>query len=117
MQLSEQQAYNRSLIEASADALFAVAPDGTITDVNEEATHITGYSRKHLINSKFSEYFTEPDRARDGVEKTLKESRVLGYELVLKTRQGRRITVSFNAGIFTDAAGFPLGALAARLPE
>ena len=112
LQLGEQQAYNRSLIEASADALFAVAPDGTITDVNEEATHITGYSRKHLINSKFSEYFTEPSRARDGVEKTLKESRVLGYELVLKTRQGRRITVSFNAGIFTDAAGMPLGVLA-----
>lgn len=112
LQLGEQQAYNRSLIEASADALFAVAPDGTITDVNEEATRITGYSRKHLINSKFSEYFTEPERAREGVEKTLKESRVLGYELILKTRQGRRITVSFNAGIFTDASGLPLGVLA-----
>jgi PAS domain S-box-containing protein len=112
LQLGEQQAYNRSLIEASADALFAVAPDGTITDVNEEATHITGYSRKHLINSKFSEYFTEPARAREGVEKTLRESRVLGYELVLTTRQGRRITVSFNAGIFTDVAGQPLGVLA-----
>ena len=38
---------NRSLIEASADAQFAIAPDGTITDVNEEATRLTGYSRKH----------------------------------------------------------------------
>jgi PAS domain S-box-containing protein len=111
-QLAEQQAYNRSLIEASADALFAIAPDGIITDVNEEATRLTGYSRKHLVNSRFSEYFTEPEQARSGVQKTLAEARVIGYELVLITRHGRRITVSFNAGVFTDAAGTPLGILA-----
>ena len=39
-QLAEQQAYNRSLIEASADALFAISPEGLITDVNEEATRL-----------------------------------------------------------------------------
>jgi len=112
-QLGEQQAYNRSLIEASPDAQFAIAPDGTITDVNEEATRLTGYSRKHLINSRFSDYFTDPDRARAGVLQTLNERRVISYELNLITRYGRRITVSFNAGVFTDAAGNPLGILAA----
>jgi PAS domain S-box-containing protein len=111
-QLTDQQVYNRSLIESSADALFAIAPDGTITDVNEEATRLTGYSRKHLVNSRFKEYFTEPDRARAGVEQTLNERRVIGYELVLITRHGRRIPVSFNAGVFTDATGKPLGILA-----
>jgi PAS domain S-box-containing protein len=112
-QLAEQQAYNRSLIEASADALFAIAPDGTITDVNQEATRFTGYSRKHLINSRFKDYFTEPDRARAGVEQTLRDKRVFGYELVLITRYARRIAVSFNAGVFTDSQGQPLGILAA----
>jgi PAS domain S-box-containing protein len=113
LQLAEQQAYNRSLIEASADALFAIAPDGTITDVNEEATRLTGYSRKHLVNSRFAEYFTEPQRARAGVQQTLAEKRVISYELVLITRYGRKITVSFNAGVFTDTAGTALGILAA----
>ena len=112
-QLAEQQAYNRSLIEASADAQFAIAPDGTITDVNEESTRLTGYSRKHLVNSRFADYFTQPDRAREGVQQTLRERRVIGYELTLITRYGRRITVSFNAGVFTDAAGSALGILAA----
>jgi PAS domain S-box-containing protein len=112
-QLVDQQAYNRSLIEASADALFAIAPDGVITDVNEEATRLTNYSRKHIINSRFAEYFTEMERAREGVQQTLREGRVLGYELVLITRHGRRITVSFNAGVFTDASNQPLGILAA----
>ena len=112
LQLAEQQAYNRSLIEASADALFAIAPDGAITDVNEEATRLTGYSRKHLINSRFSEYFTEPELARAGVQQTLAEKRVISYELILITRYGRRIPVSFNAGVFTDAVGAALGILA-----
>ncbi|HEV8524162.1 MAG TPA: PAS domain S-box protein [Terriglobales bacterium] len=112
-QLNEQQAYNRSLIEASADAQFAIAPDGTITDVNEEATRLTGYSRKHLINSRFAGYFTEPEQARMGVQKTLGEGRVIAYELVLITRYVRRIAVSFNAGVFTDANSKPLGILAA----
>ncbi len=110
--LGEQQAYNRSLIEASADALFAIAPDGVVTDVNEEATRLSGYSRKHLVNSRFADYFTEPERARNGVQQTLAEGRVLAYELTLITRQGRRIAVSFNAGVFSDAAGTPLGILA-----
>ncbi|MFZ2853350.1 MAG: PAS domain S-box protein [Rhodocyclaceae bacterium] len=110
--LTEQQVYNRSLIESSADALFAIAPDGTITDVNEEATRLTAFSRKHLINSRFKDYFTNPDEARQGVEQTLAAGRVLGYELMLITRHGRRIAVSFNAGVFSDAAGQPLGILA-----
>src|SRR6185436_11230087 len=90
-QLAEQQAYNRSLIEASADALFAIAADGTITDVNEEATRLTGFTRKHLVNSRFAEFFTEPERARAGVQQTIADGRVLGYELMLITRAGRRI--------------------------
>ena len=112
-QLAEQQAYNRSLIEASADALFAISPEGLITDVNEEATRLTGYSRKHLINSGFKDYFTDPEQAREGVQKTFQEARVIGYELVLITRYSRQIAVSFNAGVFADATGQPLGILAA----
>ncbi len=111
--LAEQQAYNRSLIESSADALFAIAPDGIVTDVNEEATRLTGYSRKHLVNSVFAEYFTEPAGASQGVLQTFGAGRVIGYELVLITRLGRRIAVSFNAGVFTDATGAPMGILAA----
>jgi len=47
-----------------------------------------------------------------GMAQTFAEGRVIGYELVIVTRQGRRITVSFNAGVFTDAGGQALGILA-----
>lgn len=110
--LADEQVYNRSLIEASADAQFAIAPDGVITDVNEEATRLTGYSRKHLVSSQFVDYFTDPGLAGAGVREALHEGRVLGYELVLVTRHGRRMTVSFNAAVFSDAAGKRQGILA-----
>jgi PAS domain S-box-containing protein len=112
VRLAEQQVYNRSLIEASADALFAIAPDGVITDVNEEATRLTGHTRKHLVGSRFADYYTDPAAATAGVEKTFNDGRVVGYELVLVTRQARRITVSFSAGVFTDVSDQPIGILA-----
>lgn len=111
-ELAEQQTYTRSLIEASADALFAITSDGVITDVNEETTRLTGYPRRHLVNSAFQTYFTDPNRALSGVKETFEQGRVIGYELTLVTKSGRKITVSFNAGVFTDSAGAPLGILA-----
>jgi PAS domain S-box-containing protein len=110
-ELEEQQLYNRSLIEASVDALFVISHDGVIMDLNQEATRLTGYSRRHLINRRFPELFTDEHRARQGVEQVFEESRVIGYELVLDTASGRQITVSFNAGVFDDTAGKPIGIL------
>jgi PAS domain S-box-containing protein len=111
-QLAEHQAYNRSLIEASTDALFAITLDGVITDINDEATLLSGFTRQHLVNSGFADYFTDPERARAGIGETFSSGRVLGYDLTLVTRHGRKIAVSFNAGVFTDAAGKPAGILA-----
>ena len=110
-QLNEQQAYNRSLVEASADALFVIQPDGDIIDVNEAATRLTGYSRKQLVNTAFAEYFTDPARTHAGVRRTMVETRVLDYELMLINRQGRPIAVNFNAGVFSDGSGQPRGVL------
>lgn len=110
--LSQQQAYNRSLIEASPDAFFAIGNDNLILDVNEEAILLTGYSRKHLIGSKFSEYFSDQERAKEGVLLTFKDKRVNNYELELIKRGGRRVLVSFNAGLFMDTSGSPAGILA-----
>src|SRR5438094_880735 len=112
-QLREQQTYLRGLIESSVDGLITVDPEGFITDVNEQMCRMTGFNREELVGSPFKRYFTEPERADAGVKQTMQAGRVIGYELVLITRHGRRIVVSFNAGVFTDAGGTPLGILAA----
>jgi PAS domain S-box-containing protein len=110
-QLNEQEAYNRSLVEASADALFVIQPDGDIIDVNEAAARLTGYSPKLLINTAFADYFTDPARARAGIRRTMVETRVLDYEMTLINRQSQPIAVNFNTGVFSDGSGPPRGVL------
>ena len=112
-QLREQQNYSRGLIESSVDALVTVDPDIVVTDVNGQMIKLTGYTRDELVGSSFKEYFTEPERAAAGVRKTLGEGSVTNYELVLKSKAGKRTVVSFNAGTFRDTGGRVAGILAA----
>ncbi|MGH7924714.1 MAG: PAS domain-containing protein, partial [Candidatus Binatus sp.] len=88
-QLRQAQEYNRGLIESSVDAMLTVAPDLTITDVNEQMVRLTGYSREDLIGTSFKGYFTEPERAAAGVIKTLNEGFVTNYELLLRSHHRR----------------------------
>src|SRR5207253_11028355 len=81
--------------------------------VNEQMIRSTGYGREELIGSPFKDYFTEPERAAGGVRQTLAEGSVTNYELVLKSKTGKRTVVSFNAGTFRDTAGRVAGVLAA----
>ena len=58
--------YVRSLIEASLDPLGTISSEGKITDVNEATIKVTGIPRERLIGTDFSNYFTEPEKARQG---------------------------------------------------
>ena len=80
-QVRHASAYNRSLIEASLDPLVTINPDGTISDVNAATVKITGFSREELIGTDFSEYFTEPWRAKAGYERVFRDGSVTDYEL------------------------------------
>ncbi|OFX19355.1 MAG: hypothetical protein A2V77_19170 [Anaeromyxobacter sp. RBG_16_69_14] len=112
-QLRDQQKYNRSLIEASVDALMTVDPSGVITDVNEQTAKLLGYNRKQLVGSPFVEYFTDPGPALTGVKRTFEEGVVTNYELVVRSKSGRKVPVSFNAAVFKDTSGAVVGILAA----
>ncbi len=113
LQLREQQNYSRGLIEASVDALMTVDPLGLITDVNEQTVRLSGYNRKQLVGSRFTQYFTDPERAAAGVKKTFEEGVVTNYELIIRSRGGAETVVSFNASVFNDTAGNVAGILAA----
>src|SRR5260370_12839592 len=66
-QLAEERAYNRGLIEASVDGLVTVDESMIITDVNETMSRMVGRPRRQLIGSSFPSYFTEPEKAAEGV--------------------------------------------------
>ncbi|MFA5269866.1 MAG: PAS domain S-box protein [Methanoregula sp.] len=112
-QFRHASAYNRSLIEASLDPLVTINPDGTISDVNAATVMITGFSREDLIGTDFSEYFTEPGRAKAGYERVFRDGSVTDYELRIRHRDGHVTPVLYNASVFRDEAGTIAGVFAA----
>ncbi|HBL22599.1 MAG TPA: hypothetical protein DDZ40_00590 [Deltaproteobacteria bacterium] len=106
-------AYNRSLIEASLDPLVTIDADGTITDVNLATEKVTGYTRDELTGTDFSNYFTEPQRARDGYRRVFSEGSVQDYPLEILHRDGHSTPVLYNAALYRDDTGKVIGAFAA----
>ena len=104
-QLRESEAYNRGLIEASVDGLITVDPSGTISDVNEQMSRMSGYTREELIGTPFADYFIDADRATAGVKETFEKEIVTDYVLTLATRDKQQFQVSFNASVFKDPSG------------
>jgi PAS domain S-box-containing protein len=106
-------AYNRSLIEASLDPLVTIGPEGKITDVNLAAEQATGCSRDELIGTSFSIYFTEPEKAETGYQQAWLEGSVRDYPLELRHRDGSVRSVLYNASVYHDEMGNPVGVFAA----
>ena len=105
--------YNRSLIEASLDPLVTIGPDGKITDVNAATEAVTGFSRKDLIGTDFSDYFTDPSNARAGYEEVFREGLVRDYPLEIRRRDGHVTPVLYNASVYRDDGGQVIGVFAA----
>ena len=105
--------YARSLIEASLDPLVTIAADGKVTDVNEATIRATGMSREDLIGTDFSNYFTEPEKAREGYQQVFAKGFVTDYPLTIRHKDGRLTDVRYNASVYKDARGNVLGVFAA----
>ena len=106
-------AYNRSLIEASLDPLVTIDPEGRISDANAATEQATGYTREQLAGTDFSNYFTEPEKARSGYRKAFHQGFVRDYELKIRNRNGEITPVLYNASVYRDDTGNVIGVFAA----
>jgi PAS domain S-box-containing protein len=105
--------YARSLIEASLDPLVTISPEGKITDVNQATEHVTGKRQSELIGTDFSDYFTEPDKAREGYQQVLRQGSVTDYALAIRHQDGHVTEVLYNASVYRDETGEVVGVFAA----
>jgi PAS domain S-box-containing protein len=110
----QQQAsqYARSLIEASLDPLVTISPEGKVTDVNEATIKVTGVQRTQLIGTDFSNYFTDPDKAREGYRRVFEKGFVTDYPLTIRHSGGKMVDVRYNASVYRDVNGNVLGVFA-----
>ena len=111
--LSAASQYARSLIESSLDPLVTISGDGKITDVNEATIKVTGVPREQLIGTDFSNYFTEPEKAREGYQQVFAQGFVTDYPLTIRHKDGGLTDVLYNASVYKDTSGNVLGVFAA----
>jgi PAS domain S-box-containing protein len=112
-QLRLASEYARSLIEASRDPLVTISAEGKITDVNAATSRVTGVARGDLVGTDFSDYFTEPDLARQGYLRVFAQGFVTDYPLTIRHTGGELTEVLYNASVYRDPAGHVLGVFAA----
>ena len=105
--------YLRSLVEASADSLFAIDATGKITDATEEAARRFGVARDQLIGTEFASLFVDRDAARRAHERTLGEGKVQDAALGLRHRDGSLLELSYGGTLYRDEDGTRVGVLAA----
>ncbi|MEA3136762.1 MAG: hypothetical protein QOJ26_996 [Thermoplasmata archaeon] len=104
--------YARSLIEASLDPMVTISPEGKITDVNGGSIRVTGVPREGLIGTDFSDYFTEPGKARAGYQELFSKGFVTDYPLTMRHTNGQLTQVLYRATVYKDALGNVLGVFA-----
>lgn len=105
--------YARSLLEASLDPMVTISTEGKVMDVNEATENATGLAREDLIGADFSDFFTEPDKARAGYRLVFSLGHVNDYPLALRHVSGSVIDVLYNASVYHDSEGRVAGVFAA----
>ena len=108
-----KEKYARSLLEASLDPLVTISPLGKIMDVNKATIEVTGVSHEQLIGSDFSDYFTEPDKARSIYQLVLSKGQVTDYALAIRHVSGNIVEVLYNACVYENQQGTIEGVFAA----
>jgi PAS domain S-box-containing protein len=101
--------YSLSLIEASRDPLFAISPEGKITDVNEATVQATDVSKDKLIGSNFIKYFTDTRKAKKSYEEVFSKGFIADFPLTIKDH--KLTDVLFNGSIYKSEEGKVIGAV------
>ena len=105
--------YNRNLIEASIDPFVTIDIYGRISDVNTATEKATGLPRCQLVGTDFSDYFTEPEKAREGYLRVFRDGQVRDYPLEVQHCNGQIIPILYNATVYHDTEGNVSGVFAA----
>jgi len=99
--------YTRSIIEAIRDPLFAIDLMGKITDVNNATLSATDRTREKIKGTSFSQYFTDPAKARKAYRQIFETGYIADIPLTLE--DGTEKKVICNGSVFKDDKGLVLG--------
>ncbi len=106
---AQQQAYSRSLIEASLDPLVTLNTEGKIMDMNQAMLEVTDKTREQLSYTDFWLYFTDKKKAENVYQQVFEKGFVTNYPLTMK--DGKLTEVLFNGSVYKDENDTVIGAV------
>lgn len=104
--------YAENITKSMADALIVTDAFGEIKTVNQATLNLLGYNEKELIGQSTEIIFAQKDELLfKGIraEKLLKEGGVCDYGMVVRSKTGENIPVSFCGSVMKNSAGDIVG--------
>ncbi|HEY9486755.1 MAG TPA: ATP-binding protein [Chryseosolibacter sp.] len=103
----------QSLIENANAVIIGTDARGYITEWNEKARQVTGFSKSESYIKKLTDFLIQDSRESfsHAMHKVLKGDLITSYELVISAKDGRSITLLINATPHTSAGSEVVGVL------
>jgi PAS domain S-box-containing protein len=103
----------QSVIENANAVIIGTDARGYVTEWNEMATEITGYSKRESYIRQFLDFLSPESRENfsQAMQKVLNGDVITNYEMVIGAKDGRTITLLINATPRTSASSEVVGIL------
>lgn len=111
--LKEQREFQERLISSSPDGIIAIDRQGLVTELNQQAAKVLGYTREEVLGEPVTLlYFDAKEPLRIG--RMLHESaddEVSGYETAVRSKAGERIPIRHASTWLFNAEGERVGSV------
>ncbi|MFW6056815.1 MAG: PAS domain S-box protein, partial [Chloroflexota bacterium] len=108
--LSQSEEEYRRLFEQSRDAVYLIAADGSITNANEAATELFGYTREELLSMNVQSLYADPSIRSEVSGEALERGGLKDFALAFRRKDGEIrecvVTATVLRNTEGDFAGF-----------
>lgn len=106
--LIESERKYRAIFDTLDDLYYQTDMNGIITSLSPSCKKLTGFSPEELIGTQVIELYPFPEQRVSLLEKLQSAGGVYDYEIVLRDREGKNLSVSVNSHVVKDTAGHPI---------
>ena len=93
-------------VENASIGLHWVDANGNIKWANEAELNMLGYTKNEYVGHHISEFHVEEDKIKAILKHLSRNETLLGYEAVLRCKDGSTKTVSISSNVFWDEGKF-----------
>jgi PAS domain S-box-containing protein len=105
----ESERRYQKIFEAVQDVIYQTDGNGNFVEVSPSITAYSGYTPAELIGRPAAQFYADPDDRAKLLQILQQFGKVIDYEIVMKTKDGRLVQASLSAQLVINADGKPAG--------